>query len=49
MFDHYLSGWWSSRFIQEIDRNDLSMTSQELSEKVVVSGLAQHFVLTEEE
>jgi hypothetical protein len=34
MFDHYLSGWWSSRFIQEIDRNDLSMTSQELSEKV---------------
>jgi hypothetical protein len=34
MFDHYLSGWWSSRFIQEIDRNELSMMSQELTEKV---------------
>jgi hypothetical protein len=34
MFDHYLSGWWSSRFIQEIDRNELSMMSQELIEKV---------------
>ena len=49
MFDHYLSGWWSSRFIQEIDRNELSMTSQGLSEKVADLGLTQHFVLTEEE
>ena len=31
---HYLPGWWSSRFIEEIDLDELSMMSQELIEKV---------------
>jgi hypothetical protein len=49
MFDHYLPGWWSSRFIKEIDRNDLSMTSQELIDNSADMELNQHFELTEEE